>query len=1073
MFEAVAGTSEVSIVAQDVDGTVTFWNRHAEEIFGYDADYAVGKKLADHLPLEDLPREQHLLEAVRRGEAIPMLEVTRQPKDGVPVEVSLVVTPVRDSTGRVTGSVRIARDVTLRNRALRELARAEQRLRSIVEAAAVPLALNDAAGNIPYLNSAFTKVFGYTREELPTLEHWWSAAYPDPAYRRFVIDEWRRRLTEAGSSQQPFRALEVVVRCKDGADRTVIANASDLGASLADTHLVSLFDVTELVQARQAIARSERYANLVLASAGDGLCQIDVDGVVTYINPAGAALLGYDPAEVIGEPAHALFHHSRADGSPYPIEACAAHASLSQRTERLSDTDVFWRKDGSSFPVNFASAPMTTGSEHFGVVLTFRDITDEERMRQRLVDNEIKIRKAQEIAGFGSYATDLTTGKWQSSPVLDWIFGIDDTYPHDIPHWNGLLAPEFQRAALDHYMDVAAGRCDFRMDYQIIRPRDGVRRWVAANGELEFDEAGNPSRLIGTIQDIHDRKMIEAEVQRSRDELELRVEQRTHDLALALTQAELAKKSRGDFLAKMSHEIRTPLNAIQGLTYLALNLDASAELRAQLTKIRDSGQHLLSIVNDILDFSKIDAGKMVLEVDDFDLSTALQQVIDLTRVRAQEKGLSLSMHLDPDVPARLRGDALRICQVLLNYLSNAVKFTEHGGVELHVRRAAQADADSTAMLRFEVRDTGIGLTAEQQERLFQSFEQADNSTTRKYGGTGLGLAISRQLVEFMGGDVGVRSQVGRGSTFWFTLSLPLARGAAAVAAPVASVSLAQYRAMLHDKRVLVVDDNEFNLDVATGLLAEVGLTPMVAHDGSEALTRLHDAPFDAVLMDVQMPVLDGLEATRRIREDPKLRALRVIGLTANALSEDRQRYLRAGMDDVLTKPIEPEQLFAVLARWLVEGGSVSSAPAEPAPAAATSPSSESAPPSALWDATTLARYVGDDAAVQRRFIAMYLEGARIQLTELDAAVRAADWEVASAIAHKLKSSSRTTGAMRMGDHCHGIELSARAGDADACRAHHTRLQDCARTTLERVQHHLRDLGGPIDGNPHGPADVEG
>ena len=931
MFEAVAGTSEVSIVAQDVDGTVTFWNRHAEEIFGYDADYAVGKKLADHLPLEDLPREQHLLEAVRRGEAIPMLEVTRQPKDGVPVEVSLVVTPVRDSTGRVTGSVRIARDVTLRNRALRELARAEQRLRSIVEAAAVPLALNDAAGNIPYLNSAFTKVFGYTREELPTLEHWWSAAYPDPAYRRFVIDEWRRRLTEAGSSQQPFRALEVVVRCKDGADRTVIANASDLGASLADTHLVSLFDVTELVQARQAIARSERYANLVLASAGDGLCQIDVDGVVTYINPAGAALLGYDPAEVIGEPAHALFHHSRADGSPYPIEACAAHASLSQRTERLSDTDVFWRKDGSSFPVNFASAPMTTGSEHFGVVLTFRDITDEERMRQRLVDNEIKIRKAQEIAGFGSYATDLTTGKWQSSPVLDWIFGIDDTYPHDIPHWNGLLAPEFQRAALDHYMDVAAGRCDFRMDYQIIRPRDGVRRWVAANGELEFDEAGNPSRLIGTIQDIHDRKMIEAEVQRSRDELELRVEQRTHDLALALTQAELAKKSR----------------------------------------------------------------------------------------------------------------------------------------------AAQADADSTAILRFEVRDTGIGLTAEQQERLFQSFEQADNSTTRKYGGTGLGLAISRQLVEFMGGDVGVRSQVGRGSTFWFTLSLPLARGAAAVAAPVASVSLAQYRAMLHDKRVLVVDDNEFNLDVATGLLAEVGLTPMVAHDGSEALTRLHDAPFDAVLMDVQMPVLDGLEATRRIREDPKLRALRVIGLTANALSEDRQRYLRAGMDDVLTKPIEPEQLFAVLARWLVEGGSVSSAPAEPAPAAATSPSSESAPPSALWDATTLARYVGDDAAVQRRFIAMYLEGARIQLTELDAAVRAADWEVASAIAHKLKSSSRTTGAMRMGDHCHGIELSARAGDADACRAHHTRLQDCARTTLERVQHHLRDLGGPIDGNPHGPADVEG
>ena len=263
---------------------------------------------------------------------------------------------------------------------------------------------------------------------------------------------------------------------------------------------------------------------------------------------------------------------------------------------------------------------------------------------------------------------------------------------------------------------------------------------------------------------------------------------------------------------------------------------------------------------------------------------------------------------------------LRICQVLLNYLSNAIKFTEKGSVHLLVHsttRATDVHGDS-AHLCFEVRDTGIGLNVEQQQRLFQSFEQADNSTTRRYGGTGLGLAISRQLVELMGGQVGVRSEHGKGSTFWFSLQLPLALSAAQTAVASPQTSLPSYAATLKGKQILVVDDNEFNLDVSEGMLAELGITSMRAQDGEQALALLRDLAFDAVLMDVQMPVMDGLEATRQIRTDMSLKGLCVIAMTANALPEDRQRYLHAGMDDVLTKTRRPTTIVghaSALAGW--------------------------------------------------------------------------------------------------------------------------------------------------------------
>ena len=414
------------------------------------------------------------------------------------------------------------------------------------------------------------------------------------------------------------------------------------------------------------------------------------------------------------------------------------------------------------------------------------------------------------------------------------------------------------------------------------------------------------------------------QLQRLNETLEAQVQQRTAELGLALASAQSAARSRGEFLARMSHEIRTPMNAILGMTYLALkSTSPQASSHGYLRRIDASGKHLLQIIEDILDFSKIDAGKLALEQADFDLDPLIARIVDLNEARASEKGLRLCVELDPAIPRQLRGDALRLSQVLINFVSNAIKFTSAGFIFLRVRQAptpAAAAQGQGCLLQFEVEDTGVGVNEAQQARLFQSFEQGDTSTTRRYGGTGLGLAISKQLVQLMGGEIGVASQPGVGSRFWFTAQLQLARAASAPLAPPRHVDpgqdLMSETARLLGARVLVVDDNSFNLELAQVMLEGAGAQVTLAGDGVQALDSLAQRRFDCVLMDVQMPVLDGIEATQRIRQDPGLAGLPVIAMTANALLEDRSRCLDAGMDDVLTKPVDPPVLFAVLAKWL-------------------------------------------------------------------------------------------------------------------------------------------------------------
>ncbi|WP_395702301.1 ATP-binding protein [Aquabacterium sp.] len=564
-----------------------------------------------------------------------------------------------------------------------------------------------------------------------------------------------------------------------------------------------------------------------------------------------------------------------------------------------------------------------------------------------------------------------------------------------------------------------------------LRVAGGELREVLLSAEaIEHD--GEPCILVMSL-DATELRRAEAELRALNASLERRVAERTAQLqatadalARARDQAEAATRAKSEFLANMSHEIRTPMNAILGLTHLALRTPLDARQHDYLSKSRLAADSLLALIDRILDFSKIEAGKLELEQRPFRLDELLQRVDSIAGALAQHKGLRFTMAIAPEVPPWLRGDAQRLQQVLLNLCNNAVKFTPEGEVTTTV--ALQSRQDTQCTLRFEVRDSGIGMTPEQLGRLFQPFMQADASTTRRFGGTGLGLAISRQLVTLMGGEIAARSTAGRGSAFSFTVPLALADDREAVAeAPPPPAP--QGSGSLRGRRVLLVEDNELNQVVAAELLrGEAGVQVTVAAGGAQALQLLQppDAVLpDAVLMDLQMPGMDGLEVTRRIRADARLAALPIIAMTANASVADRERCLAAGMNDYLTKPFDPDDLFGVLARVL------GAAPPRALPRLAGLAELRGAmgADGSISFALGLDRCLGK-AELHDRILRRFVDTRARLPEELRDAVAAGQTAQAVLIAHTLVSTAGTIGAMPLSAMARALQQALEQQQAD-------------------------------------------